>query len=347
MAEPARKLETLPPETSERTTRALGQVIDLEAARQKQRMQNLRRSAPVRNPPLAEAQRTSAPVISLEEGRAKRNTAEKASLRAPPQSARGRPGPMPVRTPLQMSSQLGAAQTRDRMAETSPDAAPYATDEPVFGEFKPQKDMTEAETERERQRVMMRTREQFTTPEEAEDEEESMQEEAPEEPPSEDLGRYQRFQRQTQISRRSAQMKVAQTQVAAGEAMTQAEQVKRGAQTFQRLINYGVKIFSAAGGAVILPLLWLVFTLNVETINILIFRVDLPMSVNSLLNCIGMNISVDRKKVFTVGNMTIVAITLFIDLLLFFALLPTLIFGFIMAVLVAWGIANALGFLGI
>lgn len=126
---------------------------------------------------------------------------------------------------------------------------------------------------------------------------------------------------------RGLQRGIAETRrrMRAGEEEAEAaEQTQKAVQKTRKLISHISKLLSAVTAEAILPLIWLIVTLNIETMNILIFRKKASTSVNSTLNLIGLDIDVDRRHVFTMGNMIIVSVTLFVDMVIVLCMLAAL-----------------------
>lgn len=366
MAEAARVLEDLHEPISERARTALGNVIDLEQARQKQRLQKRRgrQRQPVREQPGSTA-RNIAPTGAPANDNALQpanpptrqpETAARGPLRkGTPQlrDTQGKLGPTPNRTPLAMATELQSAQSQDRRAvEALPQ--PTARDGRVFLELEPQsyaRQPTPEEHERKRQEQMMRTSSEFLSPGAAEGATAEIPAaegaRAPQAPPQAEPRRG--IAEQARIKGTLQRLdKVSREQIADVQArLDQIQEIRKTAQTFIKLISWAVKIVSGAGSELVLPFIWIILVFNIETLNILIFRVDLPPYINTLLNTAGLNISVDRNRPFSPGNILTVMITVFIDTCIFLILLPTLIGMTITIILILFALTKVLGFLNI
>jgi len=293
MAEPARKLDYDAPERqpSKRTEGALGKVVDLDAYRQKKRRQ--KQSPPQRIPkPKPEDERSSQKaenVADLNAYRKKQREKLGVADAAPNAPAVGKPGPMPTKTPLQMASALGAAQSRDRMsAVPMEETMPAGMDERVFLELDPQsyalREQTTEQKEKRRQASMMDVARKFSAPsgemmsgpEEDEFIREESEESVPAEPAHMEPRRQMRIMGQLQQGRSQERMMVQQKTASVQNLQQKAMQQRQAMVKTNKNIRRIIKLIQAAGIETIIPLITLIIQLNLETINKWIFKIEIP-----------------------------------------------------------------------
>lgn len=145
---------------------------------------------------------------------------------------------------------------------------------------------------------------------------------------------------QSQLSRSRAQDSKMQ------EKMDGAESLKRSIQQTQKLASTASKAFSAATSETILPLFWLIFVLNAETLNTLLrprLIADLPERLKEALRLAGLDLSVDEGRWAGVARLLLWLTTAFVDIVIFLvivaAILP-LLFVISMVLLEAFGIIS-------
>lgn len=99
------------------------------------------------------------------------------------------------------------------------------------------------------------------------------------------------------------------------DAVSSAEDKMQEVRRFTQLVTKILEISS------VILAIWVWIALNIETLNILLFRKKLPRALNSKLNLIGLNIDVDPKHPFSGMNLVVVGLTLFVNIVLTFILI--------------------------
>lgn len=105
-----------------------------------------------------------------------------------------------------------------------------------------------------------------------------------------------------------------------------AEKNLRDIRKLRRLYSSIMKAIDLFLALTIFPLMKLIFELNVETWNILLFKVDAPEPLGTGLSLWGINLSYDKKEgVFGLYNIVIVSLTFWIDFIIIIIVLPIIL----------------------
>jgi len=138
---------------------------------------------------------------------------------------------------------------------------------------------------------------------------------------------------------------------AKGQEQDKIAQAERAAKTLRdvrklrRLYATIVRVVELVLAETIFPLIKLIFDLNVETWNILLFHVDVPEPMGTGLATMGINLSYDKKEgFFTLYNIVVVAITFWIDFMIFIILLPLIIILCAAIIFLTMGIFDVVSF---
>jgi hypothetical protein len=350
MAEPARKLddEAQEPQVSKRTERALGNVADLNAYRKKQKKKRARPSDKKEKPATEKTTRagqTAGTVIDLNEARARRQAHLLETEEKTKTTPSGKPGPVPIRTPLAMASALGAAQTRERMVDApSEESLPETSGGRVFLELDPQSYALQAQTneqkERRRQAAMMETAARFAPSATVAKQEETSRpsEERPREIPV--PGRVEgpaagrtpiRMVGELQRGKAAERSRIMEKTESAKNLQQSILQQRRAAVKANKNIRRIAKLVQAASAEAFIPLITLVIQLNLEVINKWIFKIEIP----------GL-LLVDRNPTLDATD----AVTGLVDILLVFAFFLVFLqtsFFIILGIIVWSGLVDPLG----
>lgn len=283
---------------------------------------------------------------------------------SPRASKSNRPVLHPV-SQLQLARDLEEDKMRDRSAGTgdaqvSDDTLKSATDEgggsvlELEGKSYANREETSEETEVKRQRKQAQVAARFLHPD---IQSESIK--GSTEIPDQGLGERKMFQRgkrvpgaieqdrfraQSASMMQSAQRMEVMRRSRLGEATEGVDEARRTANEARRWWALITKILELE--SVILAL-WVFIAMNIETWNILIFRVKLPDSMNTALSRIGLNLDVDPEHPFTPINLTIVGVTLFLDIVLtLYMILQVALFLFVAYWLIYFG-GSILSFFGL
>lgn len=267
---------------------------------------------------------------------------------------------------LEMARQLQEGQMRDRMSmgddtEVSDDTLKAASDSEEGGsvlDLEPRsyvnREETPAQTELNRQRKMAQVGARFGARLNAgaamnEDIPQTEERQSPQRQPSAAERRSQsESQAQDQFSRsiqsKRQQLAIQEQRKSEERAVSSAAiSVEDKAEEIRRFRQLMVKLVEISS---VIMAIWVWIALNIETMNILLFRKKLPRALNSKLNAIGLNIDVDPSHPFSAMNLLIVGLTVTVNILLLLSVTMSVI---LMIFVFYWIIQamDALSFLGI